>query len=66
MEWVVSCSLEGESWDGEEEGEREKERVGRVSIYWLLQMESYGHVPSIYPSISPPVTVPCHCTEISI
>jgi hypothetical protein len=38
--WVVGCSLGGESWDGEEEGEIEEERVGRVGIYWLLTMES--------------------------
>jgi hypothetical protein len=31
--WVVGCSLGGESWDGEEEGEIEEERVGRVGIY---------------------------------
>jgi hypothetical protein len=47
--WVVVCSLEGESWDGEEEGEIEEERVGRVWIYWLLPMESptdtYYRVP---------------------
>jgi len=38
------CWEEGESWDGEEEGEEEgeieEESVGRVSIYWLLPMES--------------------------
>jgi hypothetical protein len=38
--WVVVCSLGGESCDGEEEGEIEEERVGRVWIYWLLPMES--------------------------
>ena len=38
--WVVVCSLEGESWDEEEEGEIEGERVDRVWIYWLLPMES--------------------------
>jgi hypothetical protein len=32
--------LEGESWDEEEEGEIEGERVDRVWIYWLLPMES--------------------------
>jgi len=41
---VVGCSLGGESWDreeeGEEEGEIEEERVSRMSIYWLLLMES--------------------------
>jgi hypothetical protein len=37
---VVVCSLGGESCDGEEEGEIEEERVGRVWIYWLLPMES--------------------------
>ena len=31
--WVVGCSLGGESFDGEEEGEIEKESiVGRVGI----------------------------------
>jgi len=37
---VVVCSLGGKSWDGEEEGEIEEERVGRVVIYSLLPMES--------------------------
>jgi hypothetical protein len=30
---VVVCSLGGESWDGEEDGEIGEERVGRVVIY---------------------------------
>jgi hypothetical protein len=30
---VVGCSLEGERWDGEEEGEIEEESVSRVGIY---------------------------------
>jgi len=30
---LVVCSLGGESWDGEEEGEIGEERVGRVVIY---------------------------------
>ena len=41
--WVLGCSLGsggGGSWDGEEEGEIDEERVGRVWIYWLLSMES--------------------------
>jgi hypothetical protein len=38
--WVVGCSLGGERWDGEEEGETEEESVSRVGIYWLLPMES--------------------------
>jgi hypothetical protein len=38
--WVVGCSLRGERWDGEEEGEIEEESVDTVGIYWLLLMES--------------------------
>jgi len=34
--WFV-CSLGGESWDGEKEGEIDEERVGRVMIYSLCQ-----------------------------
>ena len=30
---MVVCSLGGESWDGEEEGEIGEERVDRVVIY---------------------------------
>jgi len=30
--WVVDCSLGGERWGGEEEGETEEESVGRVGI----------------------------------
>jgi hypothetical protein len=37
---VVGCSLGGERWDAEEEGETEEESVGRVGIYWLLPMAS--------------------------
>ena len=32
LRWVVGCSLGGERWDGEEEGETEEESVGRVGI----------------------------------
>jgi len=38
--WVVGCSLRGESWDGEEEGEIKKERVDKMGIYLFLPMES--------------------------
>jgi len=31
--WMVGCSLGGERWDREEEGEIEKESVGKVGIY---------------------------------
>jgi hypothetical protein len=31
--WVVVCSLGGESWDGEEEGEIGEEIIDRVVIY---------------------------------
>jgi hypothetical protein len=30
--WMVGCSLGGERWDGEEEGEIEEDSVGRVRI----------------------------------
>ena len=30
--WMVGCSLGGERWDGEEEGEIEEYSVGRVGI----------------------------------
>jgi hypothetical protein len=33
LEGVVVCSLGGESWDGEEEGEIREQRVDRVVIY---------------------------------
>jgi hypothetical protein len=37
---MVVCSLGGESWDGEKEGEIGEETVGKVVIYYLLPMES--------------------------
>jgi len=37
---VVVCSLGGKCWDGEEKGEIEEERGGRVVIYSLFPMES--------------------------
>jgi hypothetical protein len=63
---VVGCSLGGESWDGEEKGEIEEERVGIVGIYAFTDGITDENVPSVYPSVSPPVTVPRHCTEIPI
>ena len=38
--WLQFGKRGGGSWDGEEEGEIDEERVGRVWIYWLLSMES--------------------------
>ena len=62
--WVVGCSLGGERWDGEEEGEEEGEIECWQSGYILTFTDGItdGHVPSV----SPPVTVPRHCTEISV
>ena len=62
--WVVGCSLGGERWDGEEEGEIECRQSGYISI--VTDGITDGHVPSVYPSVSPPVTVPRHCTEIPV
>ena len=58
--WEGSCSLGGERWDGkEEEGETEEESVGR----WVhIMFFSDGILPSVIPS----VTVPRHCTTISV
>jgi hypothetical protein len=64
--WVVSCSLGGERWDGEEEGEIEEESVGRGYILTFTNGITDGHLPSVYPSVIPPVNVPRHYTEIQV
>ena len=57
---MVGCSLGEERWDGkEEEGETEEESVG---IWVHIMVFSDGLLPSVIPS----VTVPRHCTAISV
>jgi hypothetical protein len=65
---VVGCSLGGERWDGEEEGEEEGEIKCRQSGYISTVIDGITneHVPSAYPSVSSPVTVLRHCTEIPV
>jgi len=58
--WVVGCSLGGERWDGEEEGEIECRQSGYILT--VTDGITDGHVPSV----SPLVTVPRHCTEIPV
>ena len=66
--WEGSCSLGGERWDGkEEEGETEEESVGRwVHIMVFPDGIIDGINPSVIPSVIPSVTVPRHCTAISV
>jgi len=65
--WVVGCSFGGESWDGEEEEEIEKERVGTMCIYGLFTDGiSNGHVVLEYPSVILTENEPRHCTEIPV
>jgi hypothetical protein len=50
-----------------EEGEIEKERVGKVCIYWLLPMESLINKCRRYSlSVIPTVNGPRHWTEILV
>jgi hypothetical protein len=61
--WVFGCSLGGERWDGKEEGETEEESVGR----WVhIMVFSDGITDESNPSVIPSVTVPRHCTAISV
>ena len=67
--WVVGCSLGGERWEGkEEEGETEEESVGRGGVYIMAFTDGNtdGIYPSVFPSVIPSVTVPRHCTAISV
>jgi hypothetical protein len=60
--------LGGERWDGkEEEGETEEESVGRCGhIMVFFDGITDGLLPSVIPSVIPSVTVPRHCTAISV
>ena len=64
--WVVVCSLGGESWDGEEEGEIEVERVGRVDLFAFTDGITNGHNLSVYLSVILTMNWPRHCTETPI
>jgi hypothetical protein len=55
------CSLGGERWDGkEEEGETEEESVGRWGGYIIFFSDG---IPG---GMNLSVTVPRHCTAISV
>jgi hypothetical protein len=60
--------LRGERWDGkEEEGETEEESVGRwVHIMVFSNGITDGSTLSVIPSVILSVTVPHHCTAISV
>ena len=63
--WVVGCSLGGERWDEKEgEGETEEESVGRGVGY--IMAFTNGITDGMNPSVIPSVTVPRHCTPISV
>ena len=59
--WVIGRSPGGERWDGEEEGEIECWQSGYIST--VVDRITDEHC---YSSVSPPVTVPRHCTEILV
>jgi hypothetical protein len=62
--WVFGCSLGGERGDGkEEEGETEEESVGRWEYIMVFSDRiADGSNPLVILS----VTVPRHCTAISV
>jgi len=62
--WVVGCNLGGEMWEGKEEGETEKESVGKGGVYIMAFTD--GIIDGIYLSVFPSVTMSCHCTTISV
>jgi hypothetical protein len=67
--WVVGCSLGGERWVGkQEEGETEKESIGSRGVYNGIFTDGItdGMYPPVIPSVILSVTVPCHCTAISV
>jgi hypothetical protein len=56
LRWVVGCSLGGERWDveeeGEEEGEAEEERVSAKAVYTSVYRRN---IPSVNPSLISPM-----------
>jgi hypothetical protein len=63
--WVVDCSLGGERWDEkEEEGETEEESVDRWGGY--IMVFSDGIIDGLIASVIPSMTMPRHCTTISV
>jgi len=62
--WLVAIWEGG--WYGEEEGEIEEERVGRVWIYWLLPMD-HRRIRSVgIPLVILIVNASHHYTEILV
>jgi len=69
LRWVVGCSLRGERWDRkEEEGETEEESVGRGGVYIMAFTNGItnGIYLSVFPLVISSVTLPRHCTAISV
>jgi len=61
---LVVCSLGGESWDGEEEGEIGEERVGRVVTF--PDGITVGLILSVILSAILTMNRSRHCTEIPV
>jgi hypothetical protein len=70
LRWVVGCSLGGERWDGEEEGETEEERKRecRQRQYILAFTDGITdrNIPSIKSSVISHVLVTRPCLAVRV
>lgn len=62
--WVVGCNLKEERWDEKEEEKTEEESVGRWGGYVMVFSDEI--TDEMNPSVILSVTVPRHCTAISV
>jgi hypothetical protein len=61
--WLAAV-WEGRGGMGKKKKEKQRKRVSAVGVYIMVFTD--GITDGMYPSVIPSVTVPCHCTAISV
>jgi hypothetical protein len=65
--WLAAV-WEGRGGIGKKKKEKQRKRVSAVGVYIMVFTDGITNkmYPSVIPSVIPSVTVPCHCTAISV
>ena len=61
--WLAAV-WEGRGGMGKKKKEKQRKRVSAMGVYIMVFTD--GITDGMYPSVIPSVTVPCHCTAISV
>jgi hypothetical protein len=64
----LAAFWEGRGGMGKKQKETQRKRVSAEGVYIMVFTDGItdGYILSVIPSVIPSVTVPCHCTTISV